>query len=415
MKKISYFLSIVMLSVLNAQTLSVDECVNKALNAHPDIKRFALQVQYSRRGVDAVRADYLPHVTLSGEYDPLKTYTMPQNGVFTPIENDGWSVGVMLEQKIWDFSKTTLAIKAQEAQENISAFSLEDAKAFLAYEVKLQYELMLIQREAIQVRQKDLKAKEELYKQAVALVKQGLKTNADASRFLSSVYVAKDNLSGAYADFDKARAILSLYIDEPIEADAQLKHSPIQSTLSGENEADVLKSSPLLNGLKKQVEKNELIYRSLKASHYGSIDAVASHTRQDSLNIYDSNFVGIMFKIPLYSGGKISAQAQQARIAQKSSEEEYNSKSLAVKKEFQTLLIDLKHYQDTLSAKESQKEAAKKTQEVIEGRYQEGLSTYIEVLDAISQTLDAEYGLLQAQYAVRSVYHRLDYLRGKSL
>lgn len=175
MKKTCYLISIVLLGVLNAQTLSMDECVHKALNVHPDIKRFALQVQYSKQGVNAARSDYLPHVTLSGEYNPTKTYTMPQNGEFIANESHGWSAGVVLEQKIWDFSKTTSDIKAQQIQEEISALGLEDVKAFLAYEVKLQYELMMIQREAIRIRQKDLNAKEELYKQAQALLCNGLK------------------------------------------------------------------------------------------------------------------------------------------------------------------------------------------------------------------------------------------------
>lgn len=415
MKKISCLLSLALLSVLSAGELSLDECIDKALKAHPDIKRFTLQLQHSKLGVDALRSDYLPQVTLSGEYNPTKTYTTTQNGAFAAKESQGWNAGVMLEQKIWDFSKTTSAIKAQEIQEDISALNLEDAKAFLAYEVKLQYELMLVQKEAIQIRQKDLQAKEELYKQAQALVKQGMKTNADASRFLSSVYVAKDNLGGAYADFDKARTILSLYIGEGVEADVKLKNTPTAVVPSNEKEESMLESSPLLGALKKQISKNEFSYRSIQASHYGSIDAVASYARQDFVNAYDSRYVGITLKIPFYSGGKISALAQQAFIVKQSSQEEYNSKSLTVKKEFETLLIDLKRYKETILAKESQKEAAAKTQELIEGRYKEGLSTYIEVLDAIAQTLDAKLGLLQAQYTVSGIYHRLNYLKGKSL
>jgi outer membrane protein TolC len=414
MKNIIYILTFFLITTLNAQELSLEGCISKALSAHPDVKKAALQLQYSRSGVDVARSDYLPQVTLNGEYDPTKTYTMSQNGVFSTKESYGYSGGVTLNQKIWDFSKTTSAIRAQEAQEDISALSLKDAKALLAYEVKLLYELMVVQKEAIHIKQKDLSAKEELYKQAQALVKQGMKTNADASRFLSSVYVAKESLSGAYADFDKARTTLSLYIGEPIEADAQLENTLAKGALNSAKQESILESSPTLNALKKQVVKNEFSYLSARASHYGSIDAVASYMRQNSLNIYNSTFVGIMLKIPFYSGGKISALEEQALITKKSSEEEYSSKSLALKKEFQTLLIDLKRYEDTIKTKEAQREAATATQEVVEGRYKEGLSTYIEVLDAIAQTLDAKLGLLQAQYAVSGIYYRLEYLRGKT-
>lgn len=225
MKKIGLLISFVLLSALDAQTLNLDECINKALNTHPDIKRFALQVQYSKSSVDVARADYLPQISLDAEYDPTKTYALPVNGAFYTKESDGWQAGANLNQKIWDFSKTTSNIKAQQVQEEVAKLSLEDAKALLAYKVKLQYELVLVQKEALHVRQKDLNTKEELYKQAQALVQQGMKTNADATRFLSSVYEAKDKLGIVQADFDKAKTILSLYINEPIDEDAHLQNT----------------------------------------------------------------------------------------------------------------------------------------------------------------------------------------------
>jgi outer membrane protein TolC len=67
---------------LNAQTLSLEESINKTLSNHPDIKTFALKVTQSQTGYRSARADYLPQVNLSAEYDPLKTYVFPFNGAF---------------------------------------------------------------------------------------------------------------------------------------------------------------------------------------------------------------------------------------------------------------------------------------------------------------------------------------------
>lgn len=413
MKKIGLLISFVLLSALDAQTLNMDECINKALNTHPDIKRFALQVQYRKSGVDVARADYLPQISLDAEYDPTKTYALPVNGTFHTKESGGWQAGANLNQKIWDFSKTTSNIKAQQAEEEVAKLSLEDAKALLAYKVKLQYELVLVQKEALHVRQKDLNTKEELYKQAQALVQQGMKTNADATRFLSSVYDAKDKLGIAQADFDKARTILSLYINEPIDEKVELQNSVSNDAWHTQEEDTILQTSPSLNALKKVITKNELSYKATKASHYGSVDAIASYTHQNTLNEYDTTLVGITLKIPLYSGGRTNALVEQAMINKQSSQEEYNSKKLALKEEFESLLIDLKRYEHTIKAKESQLQAALQTKAVITARYKEGLATYIEVLDATALTLDAQLGLLQVKYERSSANHRLEYLQGK--
>ena len=412
MKKIFLFIYIA-ISALSAQELNLAECIAKAIKTHPDIQRFALRAESGKIGVDVARADYLPQVQFNAEYDPAKTYALPANGVFNAINSDGWQTGVTLNQKIWDFSKTTSNIKAREFGEEALRFTLEDAKALLAYKVKLQYELMVLQEKAIKVRLKDLRSKEELLKQAEALVKLGMKTNADATRFLSSVYIAKDNLAIARASFAKAKTILSLYVNEPIGTDVQLQDAIFQSDWREEDERSVLQNSRALNSLKKNISESELSYKSVKASHYGSLDAIASYSHQDALNEYDSTLVGITLTIPLYSGGRTSALTQQALVDKQSAELEYDSKELLIKEEFESLLIDLNRCEQTILAKRSQLQAANQTKILLNARYKEGLSTYIEVLDAAALSLDAELGLLQARYEKSGAIHRLEYLQGK--
>lgn len=134
MKPIFFFLSVSLFAY--AGHLSLDDAIRKTLASHPDAKRFALQVQSARYGTDVIRADRLPQLTLTGEYDPTKTYTLPQNGAFMTKESDGWSANALLTQKLWDFSKTSYAIQSQEVQEEISSLSLNDAKALCKNQVE---------------------------------------------------------------------------------------------------------------------------------------------------------------------------------------------------------------------------------------------------------------------------------------
>jgi len=408
-------LLLLMLTTLNAQSLNLNDCISKALDTHPDIKNFALQVQYNTQGVNVARADYLPQVTLNAEYDPIKTYALPSNGIFHTIESDGWQASATLKQKIWDFSKTFSNIEAKKTEEEASKLTLKDAKAFLAYKVKLQYELIVVQKKAVKVREQDLNAKEALYKQAKALVKQGMKTKADESRFLSSLYVAKDNLAIAQANFQKAKNTLSLYINLAISDDTNFEDNILSETDFVVNEQDVLDSSPTLQSLQKNIEINELSYKALKVARYGSLDAIASYAYQDTLNAYDSTLVGVVLNVPLYLGGSISALKQQALTNKQRSLAQYDSKKLTLKEEIETLVIDLKRYKQTIRAKEAQLTTAKQTQTVLEARYKEGLSTYIELLDATAIALDANLGLLQAKYEKSATIHRLEYLKGKIL
>ena len=400
------------LGVLFAQKLTLSDAIDKALSTHPDIKRFELQVRKNESLVDLSRADYLPQVNLNAEYNPTKTYIFPRNGTFNTINNNGYSFGASVHQKVWDFEKTLLNIDAKNKGISIAKLSLKDAKAYLAYKVKIQYELMLVQRLAMDVRQKDLQAKEALYKQAEALVQQGMKTSADATRFLSSFYIAKDNLAISKAGFDKARNTLSLYIHEKIPSDVVLDDSML-SFYDLSDEKKIIESSPSLLALEKGVQKSSLEYKSVKSSHYGSVDFVASYNYLSTLNDYDSTLVGITLDLPLYSGGRISALAQQAQIDKQSALAEYDSKKLALQEEIESLIIDIKRYKKTILAKQAQLDAATSTTNLLEGRYKEGLATYIEVLDSFALKLDAQLGLLSARYEKSSAIHKLQYLEGK--
>jgi len=396
-----------------ASALTLEECIDKAIKTHPDIKKALLDVESTQNGVKIAKADYLPQVTFNAEYDPTRTYILPVNGIFHTKDDDGWSVGGVVNQKIWDFSKTTSNIEAKRVSNDVATLTFEDAKALLAYRVKLQYELMLVQSEAIKVRKKDLQVKEEFYKQAQALVKNGLKTQADSTRFLSAVYLAKDNLAIAKANYKKAKVSLSLYIGEPIADNIVLEDSLKISSFLSMDETTLLNNSLTLKALQKSIRQESLNYKVAKASHYGSLDAVASYTHQRTLNEYDASLVGITLNIPLYSGGRTSAQVEQAIINKESVKATYEAKKLAIREEFENLLIDIERYTKTIEARESQIEASQQTQALLEARYKEGLSTYIEVLDANSITLDAKLSLLQAIYEKSSTVHRIEYLQGK--
>ena len=408
-------LGIVLLYGAGAWALTLQESIEKALANHPDIKTFLLKYKQSQKKVSASRSAYLPQINLQAQYDATRTFVFPQNGAFHTKDDSGWNAGGVLTQKIWDFGKTLNLIDASKKDVRIAELSLEEAKALLVYRVKVLYGMMVVQKEAIVVMQKDLEAKEAYYKQAQALVKQGLKTNADATRFLSSVYAAKERLTAAKSAYEKAKNTLSLYMGEAIKDDVELQSDTLyKKPVLTDVEQKVLANNYQLKITKENIAKSTLLHKASKDAHYGSLDAVASYTHFDTLNTYDATNAGVVLRIPLYSGGKISAEAQQARIATQIAKEQEASKKLAIKDEIEALLIDINHYNQTIAAKKAQYDAAKATKAVLDARYKEGLGTYIEILDAQATMLAAKLGLLEAYYNRSTAIAKIDYLQGKT-
>ena len=415
LKSLLWLLSLAGMQGLYAQTLTLNTAIARTLAHHPDVKTFMLRIQQAEQGYNAAYAAYLPQIDLSATYAPTQTFTLPSNGKFNTVDDEAWNAGVMLHQKVWDFSRTTSLVEASKIDEDISRLSLGEVKALLAFKVKSLYELLVVQKEAISVREKDLESKKAFYEQSRALVKQGLKTPADASRFLSSVYVAEDALATAKASLEKAKISLSLYMGTPLGENLKLqtnilkKHIPPGRDL----EQEVLTGNYKMKMNSRTIDKNRLLHQASKAERYGSVDLLAAHNRIDTLNAYNSDYIGVSYTIPLYHGGKLSAQEQQAKIGYQIAREQRDSTALALREELGSLLVDIKRYGKTIEAKKSQLSSARKTRKVLEARYKEGLATYIELLDSSALVLNAKLGLLEAYYSRSLAIDRIDYLKGK--
>ncbi|MDA3908360.1 MAG: TolC family protein [Sulfurimonas sp.] len=402
---------------VSGDTLTLQDSIDKTLQNSPDIKSLKLKTTQSQHSYDISFADYLPQVNLQAEYDFTQTYVLPSGGKFNTVDDDGWYVGANLKQKIWDFKKTSSKVEASKIDEDMAELSLEDMRALMVYKIKSLYKLIVVQKEDIEVRKKDLASKKAYYEQAKALVVQGLKTKADSSRFLSAYYVAQENLAISQASFDKAKKSLSLYMGEQIKDDTTFQTDTIKKKYIFEEaamiEEEILANNSQLKIDAQNIDKNILLYKSAKASHYGSIDAIASYRHFDTLNAYDSSLVGETLEIPLYSGGRTTAEAQKALIDIQVTKEQQASKILAIKEELSNLIIDIIRYEKTIKSKQAQLISANDTKDVLQGRYKEGLSTYMEILDAESLALDAELGLLEAYYTKSLAIDHIDYLKGK--
>ena len=402
-------------TLLYARTLTLQESIASTLAHHPDVKRFMLNIQQAEQGYNAAFSDYLPQLNLSATYNPTQTYVLPVNGTFHTVDDNGWNAGVSLHQKVWDFGKTGALVEASKIDEDISKLSLHEVKALLAFKVKSLYELMLVQKEAVKVREKDLEAKKAFYEQTLAMVKQGMKTHADANRFLSAVYVAEDSLAIAKAAYDKARNSLSLYMGKKIpehvtlQAKALKKHVRVPHNIV----TTVLAENTKLKMDHLSVNKSQQLHKSAHSVQFGSIDIVASHNRFSTLNTYNTDYVGVGYNVPLYTGGKLTAEEQKAKIAYQMAQEQRASDELAVREEVQNLLIDIRRYDKSIKAKRSQLKSAKSTQQKVEARYKEGLATYIEVLDNTAVMLNAELGVLEAYYLRALALDRIAYLKGE--
>ena len=403
---------------LQAETLTLQECIDMTLKNHPDVHTFMLTVEQSQKDLASSKSAYRPQVAVHLEYDPLRTYVMPVMGKFSTDDDTLFHSDIVLNQKLWDFKKTSNRIAASRLQKDISRLSLEDVKNQLALRVEQVYDAVLLQESLIALRKKDLETKEALYKQALAMQKQGLRTKADAARFHASVFGAKEALSEAKAAYEKARNSLSFLIGEKLQNDVRFENHLRQIErlkLSSEKKKmlhEALLQNPSLQKMHKEIEKADKLYQASKSERYGSIDATLMASHEESLSNYDTKLVALKAELPLYMGGKLKAQMQKAKIAKAKAQMQYQSLLLKYREQLDALLIDLSHADVSIAAKKESIKAAKAALDVVRARYKEGLVTYLQLLDAVTLYESSQVAYIGALARKSDILYQIKSLTG---
>lgn len=389
MKKTILFL--LLLSHLQANTLTLDDAIAMALKSNPQIHSASLHLKNAKTDTKVAQSALYPRLDLNGEYYPTKTVVMPSNGTFTTRQTDAFHADVSGSYSLWDFGRNENMIQAAQHSQQGSAADKTTVQNTIIEQVWLYYTTIAYLEQLIDTAQKSSEFYKAQYTQAVRMREVGLKTQADESRFKASWLEADDHHSTAHAQKAKALMALALLIgsDTPLTID-QADFDRRCNTLSMVIEnapalrQELSQSNPQLQKLRTLINRDEAISTAISKQPYGSVNLVAAYGYDNTLASYDTSQIGVRGSIPLYNGGKLDADMQKSRIAISISQKEYENTERQLWQELYDALIDLNRFDTTIAAKEEVISATQKALLLMQGRYAQGLATYIDILESQS-------------------------------
>jgi outer membrane protein len=172
---------------------------------------------------------------------------------------------------------------------------------------------------------------------------------------------------------------------------------------------------PDLSALKTRIESSEEKVAFFKGAHWPTLDFSGNyylkHTRPLDRVKWD---LGLTLTLPLYQGGVVSSQVREA--AAKVQEQELSS-ALAIKSAEQ----EIRSYYQQVTNGIEQMTSIKEGLEIAEKNYQEqnrdyrfGLSTNLDVLQALNVLQDTRRALDRTKYQTLTAWHMLQAAAGKS-
>ncbi len=258
----------------------------------------------------------------------------------------------------------------------------------------------------LEIAQRTLSSRQQTLALALRRYQQGLISELDVRQFESEV----DNSAVSIADFQRRIAqqenALSVLVGHTPGAVARGRSlTEVLGTfiLPTELPADLIARRPDVRQAEEAlVAANARVGASQAAlfptvslsSQYGTQGDKLSNTFQKNGDIYQI-FGGI--SIPLFRGGALRSALSASRARAEQARFSYEQATLVARREAEDAYVGVRTSRDQAVAQQRQVDALRRAFDLANRRYQNGVSSYLEVLDAERNLFTSELALTQAQ------------------
>jgi outer membrane protein len=405
--------------------LTLEQSVTYALENNVEVKNAQLELMTSQAIVGENLSRGLPQIV--GNYDfshnlAIPLVFLPNEGPFADPDLDSdviaarfgvpfqSSLGVRVDQMIFDGSYF-VGLKAAKTLKLLTTYDQEKTQNDVVENVKKAYFTVLVNDERRKVVEANLERIETLLSNTEALFEEGFAEKLDVSR----IKVQRNNLQTELDKINTATAIsvelLKIQLGIPLTYRIQINEKldelnsqeELLSLLENEGERRVE-----MDQLNTNMELVELDLKNNQIQYMPKINGFLTYQRSgaalqftniwNSDNWFTSSVLGLNMSIPIFDGLMKSNRIQQNRvqIRQLQNQREFLAESFEIEK-FQSK----SNLRNSLRALEVQKENRDLAMEVFEMtkiKFEEGVGSNFEVVEADSALKEAEANYFAALY-----------------
>lgn len=405
--------------------LTLNESIQFAIENNVNTKNARLETLISKATIKETTSRGLPQINGSFNFDhnpKIPIVFLPNQPPFGDPSNPSdviparfgvsysSGLGVNMTQMIFDGS-FFVGLRAAKTFAQLTDLDLVKSENDVIENVKKAYFGVLVNQERIRLSASNLSRIDSLLKETKALYEAGFSEKIDVSR----IQVQRNN---TFTQFERSRTaweiskeILKLQMGMPLTVDVL-----ITETLQELNPREELNRLLVEEGdsrveydqIKTQVELVHLDLKNNTSQYMPTIDFVANARRSgagNSLNTvfneqnwFGSSLLGISMNIPIFDGFSKSARIQKNRIQISQLENQSYYLNDSFKNEIFTAKTNLKNNLNILDVQLENLDLAKEVFEIARIKYQEGVGSNLELVDADGALIEAEINYLAALY-----------------
>lgn len=387
----------------------LNRLVGLSLENNQELRGALARVETARALVGVQQSEWFPQLSMkdSLSYERLSLTSFGANlpsGVNLPslqrrrfqnMFEFGW------ELDLW--GRVLRAVEGARASQAAADETVAAQRLSLAAEVARLYFLAHSMEKQIQVVNETLNWREEALKLQESRFKGGLANEMDVSRAKTELELARNDLASLERQRGNAENALAVICGQ-IPSTFRLARNatlPAPPRLPGGLPSTLLQRRPDIRAAEyKMREANAQIgvskanfFPAFKISGTGGLESIGA------AHFYDARSrtltIGPNLTLPIFQGGKLRANLAASKSRYEETLASYRQTILTAIKEVEDSMLDSQGYARQSSALDAAISAAQETARLADLRYQKGLASYFEVVDANRTVLTAK--LLAAQ------------------
>ncbi len=405
------------------QTLSLEQAVEYAMQHQPSFQNYKVDQQIAGAKSLEATSKYLPKV--SGSADLRDNLKLGQIVVELPNPLTGekisqqiqqgtkysMNVGVDLTQPLLDVSAIT-DMKAAKTQGQLSAIQLQQAVVDLKVNVARAYYLVLLNQERLGKAEKSVQRFQKASEDAKVKFDNQNALKSEVNRSLLNLSNAKYSLQVAQDSVKTAMASLAFLIGLPADASLTLSDQLPREVkeVALPEYPDFTAAEQLRNELKAETMQQLLARQQLSKINNQYIPTLNGYafiggTGLDNKNIFTENkwfwtsYIGLRLNVPIFDGLQKMALGKQQKLQVTKSDNNLAQIRNNIRYQLVQSAVNYANSAKNLQLIKSNVTLAEEIVQEATVRYQNGMATFQEVLDAESTLKDTEFNYLQAMYA----------------
>jgi len=311
---------------------------------------------------------------------------------------------VSLEQSIYN-GELRDRYRARKMDERSSILSLRDSRDVVVFAVGTAYLQAIASAARVETAKAELASAEELNRQTTDKLKSEVSPEIDSLRAQVEFQTAQQRLTNAANQLEKDKLtlarIIGLAIDQDFAVSDSLAYHAFSDTTIEAAQVEALRSRTDLQSAEASVKAAQFTVHAEKAQRLPVVSLSANYGGAGG-NIGNFNQVYTIagnVSVPLYTGGRIRADIEQARADLVRREAEYEDLKGRVAYDVKTAWLDLTASDSSVKVAQRNRSLAERALAESRDRYANDVTNYLEVVQAEETLTAANENYIQSLFS----------------